>query len=355
MVGRLEWSIEAMMVFSIVWLFAHSSTSSQRVVPAREREISRSTLPQGPGLSAKYPGDAGIASDPEVVFVEDFEEQSLEAMKKRWDNVQSPEIMSFSEEVPKGSAGTHSLLLTYVGGKGTGGHLYRRLLPGYEQLYIRFYVKFDPQCSPIHHFFHVGGYNPPTPWPQGGAGERPRGDERFSTGVEPFGDAWVWDYYTYWREMRGSPPRGQTWGNSFIRDPKLKVQRGEWICVELMMKMNQPVHEHNGEMALWINGKLVSHLGPGYPRGKWVYDKFIPGGEGESIRWSEEKGGPERFRVPPGGSPFEGFRWRNSENLKINFLWVLLYITQAPEGHISKVWFDHIVVAKRYIGPLSKR
>jgi len=216
-------------------------------------------------------------------------------------------------------------------------------------------VKFDPECAPIHHFFHVGGYNPPTRWPQGGAGERPRGDARLSTGVEPFGDAWVWDYYTYWMEMRGSPPRGQTWGNSFIRDPDLKVERGRWICAELMMKMNKPATEHNGEMALWLDGRLVSHLGPGFPRGKWVFDKFVPGEGGEGIRWSDEKGGRETFHVPPGGRPFEGFRWRRTEELKLNFLWVLLYITKAPEGHVSKVWFDDIVVARSYIGPLKGR
>ena len=38
--------------------------------------------------------------------------------------------------------------------------------------------------------------------------------------------------------MRGSPPRGHTWGNSFIRDPKLTVEKGRWICVEQMIKMN---------------------------------------------------------------------------------------------------------------------
>jgi|YNPNPStandDraft_1061719.scaffolds.fasta_scaffold31396_1 peptide methionine sulfoxide reductase msrA/msrB len=305
------------------------------------------------GLAAKYPGDVGLDKDPDVVFVEDFEEPSLEAMKDRWENVSGAEIMSFSEDRPAGSRGQHSLLLTHVGGQGTGGHLYRRLQPGYEKLYVRFYVKFDPQCGPIHHFFHLGGYHPPTAWPQGGAGERPRGDDRLSTGVEPFGDSWVWDYYSYWMEMRGSPPQGRTWGNSFIRDPQLKVERGRWICVELMMQMNDPVTAHNGEMALWIDGKQVSHLGPGFPSGKWLYDTFHPGQGGEGIRWNEERGGPERFTVPPGGEPFEGFRWRSDPRLNLNFLWVLLYITRSPEGHVSRVWFDHIVVARQYIGPLS--
>ena len=66
-----------------------------------------------------------------------------------------------------------------------------------------------------------------------------------------------------------------------------------------------------------------------------------------------EKSPPERLEFPNGGLPFEGIRWRRDERLKINFLWVLLYITKAPQDHVSKVWFDNIVVAKDYIGPIE--
>jgi hypothetical protein len=306
------------------------------------------------GIAADYPGDKGIERDPRVIFVENFEEPSLDALKNRFESVKNAEIMSFSPIVPPGSGGQRSLLLTHVGGKGDGGHLYRRLKPGYEKLHARFYVQFDPDCAPIHHFgTNIGGYHPATAWPQGGAGERPGGDKAFTVGIEPFGKSWVWDYYAYWCEMRGSPPKGQTWGNSFIRDPRLKVERGRWICVELMMKMNDPA-DSNGEMALWIDGKQVSHLGKDFPKGKWVYDKFIPGEGGEGVRWNEAQGAPERFEVSQGGQPFEGFRWRTAKQLNLNYLWVYLYLTQAPAGHVSRVWFDDIVVATDYIGPVRE-
>lgn len=335
-----------MLCLAMVYVYLLSGVQSNAEAP---------TLPEGAGLAEKYPGDAGIGSDPKVVFVEDFEVSSLDELKKRWEDIKNIESMSLSDDVPFGSVGKRSLLMTHIGGQGTGAHLYRRLLPGYEKLHIRFYVKFDKDCGPIHHFFRVGGYNPPTRWPQGGAGERPRGNERFTVGIEPYGDAWRWDYYTYWMEMRGSPPRGQTWGNCFMWNQQPKVKRGVWQCVELMLKMNKPVTERNGEMALWIDGKLVSHLGSGFPKGKWIYDKFVPGQGGQAIRWNDALGAPERFTVPEGGEPFEGFMWRKDENLKINFLWVLLYITKSPQGHVSRVWFDHIVVAHDYIGPIAKR
>ncbi len=331
-------------------VLACAVTLSASPVPGQD---TGKTLPEGPGLAAKYPGDRGLGDDPGVVFVEDFEQSSVDDVKQRWESVNHPEIMSLSDDVPADSNGKQSLLMTHVGGRGDGGYLYRRLPPGHEKLHVRFYVKFDPKCARIHHFFHVGGYNPSTPYPQGGAGERPRGDERFSVGIEPFGDDWTWDYYAYWMQMRGSPPRGQTWGNTFVRDPQLKVARGEWICVETMIGLND-VGQSNGELALWVDGKRVSHLGPGFPKWKWVYDKFEPGAGGDGVRWSDARRGPEYFTVPPAGEPFEGFRWRSDEKLNFNFLWVLLYMTNVPQGHVSQVWFDQIVVATEYIGPLAQ-
>ena len=128
------------------------------------------------GFGHAYPGGAGIDKDPRVVFVEDFEEPSLDDMAKRWESVQGKEILSFTDDAPPGSGGKRSLRMTHVGGQGHGAHLYRRLRPGYEKLYARWYVKFDPDCGPIHHFgTNIGGYNPPTPWPQGGAGALQRG------------------------------------------------------------------------------------------------------------------------------------------------------------------------------------
>lgn len=120
-----------------------------------------------------------------------------------------------------------------------------------------------------------------------------------------------------------------------------------------MVKMND-VGDSNGEMALWIDGKLIRHLGKGFPKGKWVFDKFLPGEGGDSVRWNNGKGDREHFTTTTGGAPFEGFRWRTAPELNVNYVWAYLYMTDVPDGHVSKVWFDNIVVATDYIGPLSK-
>ena len=298
-------------------------------------------LPEGPtGIAAKFPGDRGIERAPDVLFVERFDAGSLDAVLKRWESVKGKTIMALSKDAPAGDADGTSLRMTHVGGEGTGGHLYRRLLPGHDVVFARFYVKFAPDCAAIHHFgTHLGGFHPPTPWPQGGAGQRPRGDRRFTTGVEPFGKRWNWDFYTYWQGMHVHGD-GRYWGTPFLTGgPKPKVERGKWICVEMMVKMNDPVAASNGEQAFWIDGKLfrrdgqvASHIGKGFPKGRWTGGWWRPEAAGRGA--------------------FEGFRWRSLDRLKVNYVWAYLYITRAPRGHVSRVWFDNIVVARKYIGPI---
>lgn len=311
-------------------------------------------LSNGPAIAASYPGDAGIERDSRVIFVEDFEEASVDALAKRWETASATKSMSFTPDVPAGSKGRQSLVMDRQ--SGSGGSLYGRLRNkaggfGYDRVFARYYVKFDPDCGEIHHFGTcLGGNLPATPWPSVKAGQPTDGAKSFWSGIEPFGSSWTWDFYTYWCEMRGSPPRGQTWGNSFVHDRDLRVEKGRWICIEQMIQMNG-VGDSNGEQALWIDGKLIAHLGKGFPKGRWTFDKFYPGRDGRGVRWDPAAGDRREFDVPAGGAPFEGFRWRTVPELNVNYVWLYVY-TQKPEGHRMKVWFDHVVVATDYIGPI---
>jgi hypothetical protein len=307
------------------------------------------------GLASRYPGDVGIERDAAVILVENFE-SPLADVHKRWEAVVSPEDQRESDEVAPGSSGKKSLFIDRQASSSPG--LYTRLVNksggvGFDKVHARYYVKFAEDCGEIHHFGTcLGGNNPASRWPMVKAGFPTEGDKGFWSGIEPFGSSWTWDYYTYWHEMRGSPPRGQTWGNTFVRDPSLKVEKGKWICVEQMIRMND-VGQSNGEQALWIDGTLVSHLKPGEPKGVWIFDKFTPGKGGQGMRWNREKGDRESFTVPAEGAPFEGFNWRTDAKLNVNFVWLYAY-TQKPAGHSIKVWFDDVVVATEYVGPITK-
>ncbi len=265
------------------------------------------------GLAAKYPGDRGIEKDTAVVLVENFESGEL----KQWN-----ETKGKTEFAADAHGGSKALKITATLGDDTGGHLYKMLDAGRERLHFRFYVKFAKEHEYVHHFVHLTGYNPGTKWPQGGAGECPEGDKRFSSGIEPWGD-WgkhkppgAWNLYTYWCEMKKSRD-GKFWGNSFQPEKPVAVEKDKWICVEFMIRCNT-VGKADGEQAFWIDGKCAG-------------------------RWG-------------------GIRWRTSKDLAVNGVWLLYYITEnAPKQNGVKeprktndVLFDDIVVATEYIGPVKR-
>jgi hypothetical protein len=71
------------------------------------------------GIADRYPGDIGIENDPEVVFVENFEEASVSALAARWEDVVGQNLMSLSADRPAGSGSSQSALFN------GGAHLYR--------------------------------------------------------------------------------------------------------------------------------------------------------------------------------------------------------------------------------------
>ena len=334
----------------VPWLcIATPHTAYFLKIQASESSNSFAILPQGYGLSAKYPQDKGIGNDPSVLFAEDFEQGSIDEIVKRWSEASNKDgkVLAFSAETPPESSGKRSIQMTATLSENTGGHLYKRLPRGVDRVFARFYVKFAENADYIHHFVHLGGYNPPTGYPQGGAGEHPRGDERITVGIEPHGSygrfppPGAWTFYTYWHEMKGSAD-GKFWGNGIRAQTPSLVPKNQWQCVEVMLKLNSAPDKSDGELALWLDGKPITHVHKGTPRGPWS-------GMGFDV-------------LKSGGEPFEGFRWRKSNDLKINFFWLLHYVTQYPsqQNHVAKpnsvnrVRFDNIVISTEYVGPIKK-
>jgi hypothetical protein len=231
-------------------------------------------------------------------------------------------------------------------GQDTGGHLFADLPRRADVAFARFYVKFAKEAEYVHHFTWLGGLNPPTRWPNPKAGVRPLGDDRVAVGIEPWGDRGrfpapgAWNFYVYWHEMKVSAD-GKHWGNGLhpVEDPV--IPRDRWQCVEVMLKLNTKPDASDGELALWLDGKLAARFAKGARRGPWT---------GLGFRLVED-----------GGEPFEGFRWRTSDDLKVTYFWLSHYVTDhaarsngvADPDRVNRVWFDHVVVATSYVGPIA--
>ncbi|MHC4569367.1 MAG: hypothetical protein ACYTE3_26880, partial [Planctomycetota bacterium] len=265
-----------------------------------------------PGLAALYPRDGGIKRDHRVLFAEDFETGTAEQIGARWGQISRKENVSLSRDVHGDSPGRKSVHFK------NNAHLFAHT-KGVDTMYARFYVKFHEKTGYVHHFVHLVADSDPKPWPKGGAGETPAGDAKFSTGIEPtgrwgkFSPPGVWNFYTYWHEMETK------WGTVF-NGKQEPIVPGRWYCVEVMLKANSSPDKADGEQAFWVDGELYGR--------------------------------------------FAGFRWRTTKELKINTFWLLYYNTDQPARHnrdprpqdrVMEVWFDDIVIATEYIGPIHSK
>lgn len=306
-------------------------------------------LPEGHGLAKGHPGDTGLGSHPAVLLVEDFEMETLDDLKSRWNEIENPggHVLELVNDHPAESAGLKCLQVTATLGENTGGHLFKRLDPIQTRVFARFYVKFAPDAPYLHHFSGLGGYNPPTNWPQGSAGLHAAGDKRFSARIEPNGNdgtlpaPGAWMFYTYWHDMKQSADGG-FWGNGLWPEGRPAPLPGRWQCVEIMVKCNE-VGRSDGELALWLDGTPATHIGPGTKTGRWTGEGFEVGADG--------------------AESFEGFRWRTVPELAVSYFMLSHYVTEnayrqnrvANPPALNRVWFDDIVVATDYIGPVMKR
>src|SRR5256884_3152405 len=172
------------------------------------------------GIAARYPGDVGIETDPEVFFVERFDEGTIASLAARYEDVLNQGDLSFVADVPPGSAASSSLLMTAVGGVRPGAHLFKNLAAdGRAQddtLYLRYYVKYRSPFTPHHNGVWMGGANPPVDWPNPQAGTRPAGGDPFLVPTGTVTSTMRLDNYVYRKDIPGDP-NGQHLGNEFLQ------------------------------------------------------------------------------------------------------------------------------------------
>ncbi|MBN2327050.1 MAG: hypothetical protein JXR73_07835 [Candidatus Omnitrophica bacterium] len=254
-------------------------------------------------------------SEEGVIFSDDFESGSLEL----WDAdsvVNDPNRLRLTSDPEHVFRGKYAVEIIARVGKGTGGKLNKWFLPGYDRVYARWYCKFaeDFDQGNHMHFCHLLANRHDDKWSAfGKAGVKPGGDDFFTAGLEPWRD-WGKNpapgemmFYSYHLDMPIDSKMGKYWGEMFRPSPRFIPERGRWYCMEMMVKANTP-GKADGEQAFWIDGDLKGR--------------------------------------------FNGIRWRDAEELKINDFWLMLYVHNS--SRINRVWFDEVVIDDEYIGPVTE-
>jgi hypothetical protein len=297
---------------------------------------------QPKGLASRYVGDRGIAADSYVIFADDFEsskaggtEPASDSWRVRRNDVSRTRVIPGKVEF-QDSAGPGETILeiacwTPGSGSQAGGlslklgnykHANEGLGDGYEEVFIRYYIKFDEDYRAVrNHGANLGGRDVTrgdSAW-VGMAGIRDVSTRGyFYSGVQPRGKQGSRElemgFYSYHLDKRGP------WGENYEAERQIPIEVGTWHCVERHMKLNSvdpskddPANA-DGIEELWIDGQL-------------------------SIRK-------------------EGVRFRRVAQLRITFFSLGTYYHGLPEVYTKdnpiRVYSDNVVIARKYIGPLRE-
>jgi hypothetical protein len=296
----------------------------------------------GSALSDMYPGDVGLGADPAVIWFEDFEAATLGAVTDRYDQVQGAARMQL---VTDRAGGQQALALT-AGGGVSAVDLYKRL-PDHDDVYVRWYVKYDAGVSWHHSGMWIGGYNPGQTYPSPGAGTRPTGSDRFSIAIEPVygvgGSSPRFDFYNYWMGMHSwmaTPSNDGTsyYGNALVHKNDFTIDEGQWVCLELHVTLNPSAGSGAGAvLELWKHDAQVARFDDSGPMGYWIRDKFCPS-------WSD---GSECTDFPAPANEILDFQARSTTAYGVNAFWPQNYISTGGQGTLR---FDQMVVATSRIG-----
>lgn len=275
-------------------------------------------------IASKYSYDNGIANDPSVVFEANFEGASVAAAVTPFTAsgyARNTQFMQLQADTPYTQTGQKSMQL----GGTDQTDLFRNLGQNYNELYLRYYIKYIDSVGYHHSGGTIGGQSTPSNFISfEPTGRPPTG--RYFVHLEPSVSTGILDSYAYLQNM--DPVY---WGVSLFRAKNSAFVTNQWICIEIMVKVNSTATSKDGEMAFWRNGVLISHVKQGSPKGSFQNNVLV-----ES----------------PTAPPFEGLRWRDTTNFANNFIWINNYV-DLTNNNYARYRVDNIVVATKYIGPIN--
>ncbi len=317
---RKTWLFLALILSACAPRPAVQGTSASAVEP----------LPEGDsGIAARYPGDAGIEGDPAVIFYDGFEDYEKPGdVHKKYEFVMHEENMRISEEAASVNHGKKAMEFTLPKQEeGNAAALYRVLKEERDVLFLRYYSKFEKGYDQ-HGSSHNSGVISAHYFPgrQASPGIPSDGRNKFwvsfetERGAAPSpGPLNIYCYHPEQRTGYGdhiyptgriTPSSSQRvpFGPGFIPRPDFIPELDRWYCYEFMVKANTP-GRRDGRIACWVDGKLIAD--------------------------------------------FPGFRLRDVESLKIDIFGIALFM-RPNNIRANTKWFDDVVAATSYIGPIFK-
>jgi hypothetical protein len=288
-------------------------------------KVSAQPLPEGDsGIAARWPGDAGIASDPAVIFADDFESYGSSAgLTTKWTQAYPATNLRIATELGNFFGGNKALEFTVPRLDGeVNATVIKQLNPERDVLFLRYYARFDEGYNVLGSSHNGSSISSHYCCP----GERADGynkflvnfeTERFETTLANPGRLGVYIYHPDQRDVWGDIffPTGVVspftsvpfdFGPGFVARPYVIPQLGRWYCYEIMVKVNTP-GQRDARIALWLDGNLIAD--------------------------------------------FQNLRLRETTALKIDKFGLALYI-HGNTLAMAREWFDNVVAATAYIGPM---
>lgn len=272
------------------------------------------------GISSRYPGDAGIEADPDVILVEDFEDDLVQVGWMEaggWFDFRLGQGMQLSDANP--AAGSRCLQFDLKQGKQSSGAM-MQLIEDHEELFFRYYRRFAED------WYWPDGYGPHDAFIGGGDYSGRPTDQDFeilidfwqngatvarlaSVRPESFKDVQrEWNAAALGRD--GKPSVGGHPVPWNVAEPD-SIVPGKWHCVEMQIRLSS-AGEADGILRMWVNGKLVTDYAD----------------------------------VP--------MRDVGKEYVKLNKVFIGPYFHPgSPKDQAH--WVDQIVAARKYIGPIKSK
>ncbi|MFO0734673.1 MAG: hypothetical protein U0270_02285 [Labilithrix sp.] len=289
--------------------------------------------PTGAGIAAKYPGDVGIEADPDVIFADSFEAYGAATdLTQKWSNYFQPDQTRIVTDPANVMLGSKALELNLPQQDNELSNGVQKILTTeLDVLYLRYYSKFDTSFDITGSSHNGGGINAHYfNGNQATPGVKADGRNKFLVEYECWrGEAsntspGVLNAYVYHPAQRSDygdlffttgsvtpydPVVGNKgdFGGTFASRPDITPELGRWYAYELMLKANTP-GQRDGRITLWLDGQVIGD--------------------------------------------FPNLRFRDVDTLKIDRFNLSFHAGSNTKGPTKK-WYDAVVAAKSYIGPVA--